>query len=297
MAFCDQPKAMNASTLKPTVACVYDGSMSAYWVVRYAMRLTRATPERTLGLICVAQGMTSKQPAAVRLEKVLYECGRADIRVSLQHLDTGPNLAAAVLDHVRPGPQSFLVCRIPTETNRPRCRLSGTLAENLLRAGHCNVLALRILMPGLLGAPRKLLLPVACNPGEARAVAPFLRLLLPSADELHVFRAMITRTMRIHRARYGTLAGLRAHGRAAVTHFETELRGVLPVEGLHLDTYVRIADDWTGPAVILASQHRCGLVLAGASDRQLAGGSRRKRLLEQLLEHAPCDVGLYRVAV
>lgn len=101
---------------------------------------------------------------------------------------------------MRPGSQSLLVCRIPTEKNRPRCRLSGTLAENLLRTGHCNVLALRILMPGLLGAPRKLLLPVACNPGEARAVAPFLRRLLPSADELHVFRAMITRTMKIHRA-------------------------------------------------------------------------------------------------
>jgi hypothetical protein len=231
-----------------------------------------------------------------RLEPVLRECERAQIHVSTREIETDRDPTSAILNLVPAGDDSFLVCGIQTPRGRPMGRLSNTLAEKLLRTAYCNVLALRILMPGLLGAPRKLLLPAACNPGEARAVEPFLRLLLPNADELHVFRTMIMPRMTIHRARYGTLARLRAHGRAAVTHFEAELRGVLPLEGVHLDTYVRVADDWTLPAVILASQHHCGLVLAGASDRELAGGSRRKRLLEQLLERAPCDVGLYRTA-
>jgi hypothetical protein len=288
---------MNTCRPEQTVTCVYDGSVTANWIIRYAIRLAGATPKRTLRLVSVPESRTSGELATRRLENLLSECARAGIEVSVRNAHAGRDLAAAVLDHVPQGSDSFLVCGIPKQKGRTMGRLRATLAGSLLRFGHCNVLALRILMPGLLGTPHKLLLPAACKPGEARALEPFLRLLLPSVDELHVFRAMIMQTMKIHRARYGTLVALRAHGRAAVTHFEGELRRALPIENIHLDSYVRIAEDWTRPAVILASQHHCDLVLAGASERELAAGSRRKRLLEQLLEHAPCDVGLYRAAV
>lgn len=282
-----------APSREAAVCCAYDGSVNGHWIARYAIHLAAGLPVPRLRLVHAWARRPSPALLAHRLDHVIADGERAGVAVSVHEVRETGDVAQAVLGGVPAGPHAMLVCGARA---RPGSRgvLAGTVSERLLRAGHCHVLVLRVLQPGLLGAPRRLLLPLAGNPGEARAAAPFLRLLLPGAQELRLLRVMVARRGAPERSTAEGRARLRGHGQAAITAFENELRDALALEDTHLDAHVRIADDWAEAALVLAGQHRAELVLAGASPRELASGRLRASALERLLEDAPCDAGVYR---
>jgi hypothetical protein len=165
----------------------------------------------------------------------------------------------------------------------------------LLRTAACSVLALRVVLPGLLGAPQRVLVPVAGNPGEGHAAARVLDLLSPTLQTLHLLHVVPTARTRARIATGPALAALRARGRSAVGRIEDELRSALPLDRVHVDAYVRIAEDWVGQSIITAGQHRCGLILTGASQRLLGADTAELRRMERLLAASPCDVGILHV--
>lgn len=285
----------DANAATPAVCCAFDGSVNAHWVARYAIRLAAAVPVRTLRILHVDDGAAVPVRFAERLLHLEAECRRAGVRPVVRELPAARDIARALLESLPPGAGTVLVCGTRAGARAHRL-ITGTVSERLLRAGRCHVLAVRVLAPGLLGAARRLLLPVAGHPGEARAAAPLLRLLLPGADELHLLRVMPADRRTVDHASSEAMQGLRAHGMAAVTHYEAELRAVLPLTGLHVDTHVRVAEDWTRAAVVVAGIYHTELVLAGGSDRELGGGWLSPSPLERLLARAPCDIGIYRAA-
>ncbi len=276
------------------VVCAYDGSVNGHWIARYAIRIAAAAPARALRLVHVHDRHASSALLARKLDHIVGECERAGVEAAVHEIRAGGAVAAALLDDLpADARRTLLVCGARARASRRRF-LAGTVSEELLGRAPCPVLALRVLVPGLLGAPRNILLPVAGNPGEARDIAPLLARLAPAMSELHLLRVMVERgrTARLHS--HEALDRLRGHGRAAVTHFESELRAALDLDAVHLDSYVRVTGDWARATIVVAGQHRCGLIIAGASDRAIAGRLFRRSPLETLLEHAPCDVGIFR---
>jgi nucleotide-binding universal stress UspA family protein len=277
------------------ICCAYDGSVNAHWVARYAIHLAASTAARTLRFIHVRDRHISNGLLARKLEHVLGDCERAGIEATVHDVQAQRGVSESVLEALPGGPDALLLCGTRARARRQRL-LAGTVSESLLRAARCSVLALRVVLPGLLGAPRRVLMPVAGNPGEARAAVPVLRLLLPTLEELHLLRVVPTADTQARIASRETLESLRAQGRASVTHVENELRGAMALADTHLDAYVRIAKEWVGPSIVAAGQHGCGLILAGASQRLLGGTAAEMRRMERLLAHAPCDVGILRSA-
>jgi nucleotide-binding universal stress UspA family protein len=279
----------------PLICVAYDGSVNGHWVARYAIHIASATPARRLRVVHVQGREISSDLLDRKLEHITADSERAGVDIAVHQVREKGDVATAILEAVPAGEDALLLCGTRARA-RPGRLLAGTVSERLLRSGHCHVLALRVLVPGLLGAPRRLLLPVAGNPGEARSVAPFLRLLIRGAEEFRLLRVMIARRGTAELSSASRRAGLRDHGQAAVTHFENELRAVLPLEDVRVDAHVRIADDWTTPAIILAGQHKSELVLVGGTARELSRGRLRRATLERLLDDAPCDVAVYRAA-
>ncbi len=280
---------------EPHICCAYDGSVNAHWVVRYAIHLAGSTPSKTLRLVHVRDGRISETLLARKLEHVLGDCGRAGVEATVHDVRTRGRVVDAVLDAVPSGAETLLLCGTRARA-RQRRLLEGTVSESLLRAGACSVLALRVVLPGLLGAPRRVLLPVAGKPGEGRAASKLLELLSPTLEQLHLLHVVPSGRTRSRIATGPALAGLRTRGRAAVGRIEEELVTALPLGDIHVDAYVRIAEDWTGQSIIVAGQHKCGLILVGASPRLLGANAAELRRIERLLAMTPCDVGILRVA-
>lgn len=278
-----------------SICCAYDGSVNAHWVARYAIRCASATSSRSLRLIHARDRHISEGLMERKLAHMLAECENAGIDARIHDVRTGGNVAEAVLEAVPAIAGTVLVCGTRARARRQRL-LAGTVSEALLRQAPCSVLALRVVLPGLLGAPRRVLIPVAGNPGEGRSAAAIVELLLSGLDELHLLRVVVTDATSARFAPRNTAARLRDQGRAAVTHVENELRQALALGDVHVDSYVRVAEDWVRPSLITAGQHKCGLILAGASERLLSGAVDEARLTERLLADTPCDVGIFRGA-
>lgn len=279
---------------EPHICCAYDGSVNAHWVVRYAIHLAANAPSRTLRLFHVRDGHISASLLERKLEHVLSDCGRAGVEATVHDVRTRGRVADALLDAVPGGAETLLLCGTRARARQSRL-LAGTVSESLLRTAACSVLVLRVVLPGLLGAPQRVLMPVAGNPGEGRAAGRVLGLLSPTLRTLHLLHVVPTARARVRTATGPDLVGLRARGRTAVGRVEKELRSALSLDRIHVDAYVRIAEDWAGQSIIAAGQHKCGFILTGASLRLLGGSAAELRRMERLLAASPCDVGILRV--
>ena len=273
------------------IYCAYDGSVNAHWVARYALHMAAATAGRALHLVHVEDGRVSDALIARKLAHVVDECAGAGVHASVRSEQCTRSVAHAILEAVGHGPDDLLLCGARARP-RDRAFLAGTVSHALLSRPPCNVLALRIVSPGVLGVPRRLLLPVSGNRGEGAALARFVAPLAPEAQEVHFLRVMLTSDHDLRHATPAMKAGWRATGHAALGQVEDELCAAVDLRGLHVDGYVRIAETWSRPALVAAGQHRCDLVLAGTSPPSLAD---RDGELETLLTHASCDVGIWRV--
>ena len=275
-----------------SVCCAYDGSVNAHWVARYAITFARARPGRRLRLVHVEDRHLSGTLLERKLEHVLDDCARADVRASVHRVRADDGVADAVLSALPGDPDTVLLCGTRARPRRAAL-LRDTVAAELLSRAPCAVLALRVVSPGLLGAPRRLLLPIAGQPGEGSELVPFVRPFADTLEELDLLRVMLLDEAAERRARAERLAALRAQGRHDLDTAEGALREDLDLARTHVDAFVRIAESWARMALVIAGQHRSGLVLAG---RPEAPGTRGGEEIEHLLARTPCDVGVYRAA-
>ncbi|MCA9181710.1 MAG: universal stress protein, partial [Planctomycetales bacterium] len=163
----------------------YDGSINGDWLSHYATHLAARHARKKLHLIHVRDGKISETSLEERLAPLRLECDRMGVELEVRIEPRRRSVFQSIRSVVPAGSGSFLVCGTRGR-DRQRGLLSGTVAARSLRSGHCNVLALRVVHPGLLGVPRRLLLPVSGHPRGFRSGLPFLKLFGPDVSHLHI---------------------------------------------------------------------------------------------------------------
>jgi nucleotide-binding universal stress UspA family protein len=271
----------------------YDGSINGDWVSRYAVRMALRAERGTLHAVHVEDGGVAPAELTQKLDRVRRECEEAGAGFTSQTLPLRGTVDRTLCEAVEHGAGSFLVCGTRARSGA-RGYLAGTVSERLLRAHPCHVAALRVVQPGLLGAPQRLLLPMAGHPRGIDSATPLLRLLAPDVRQAHVLRVMSVRRGTFRRLSTDTLRRLRRRGREYVQHVEDQIVARVGLDPKTLDAFVRVSDDWANQIVIHASQYKSQLICVGASERTLAERFFYGNPLERLLRNAPCDVAVYR---
>jgi nucleotide-binding universal stress UspA family protein len=272
----------------------YDGSINGDWVSHYAVQLAAAHQDQTLTLVHVRNGRTKDAALAEKLQRMRGECERHGVGL-VEHLlpPVGRNLFDTIRSAVPEGPEHYLVCGTRARGRRNDCP-SGATSEQLLRSGHCNVLAVRVVHPGLLGSPRRLLLPIAERAGGFRSGLPFLRLFGPQISHLHI--VLVTRVGhgRFRQMSHEHAEPLRTPGRAYCERVEREIDKQLGLGSKVMDARVVVSDEIPREILIAANKTKSQLIYMGASER-----TQTKRFfcgdpIEQVLRDATCDVAVYR---
>lgn len=151
------------------ICLAYDGSLNGDWVARYAVRFAAEATERTLHLFHVRDGTIATTALEAKLEHLERECGAQGVELFPQVLALGRGVLPTLLQALPTDPAAFVVCGTRVRgAGKPL--LAGTVAERLLALCAHSVLALRVVQPGLLGAPHDLLLPLS---GHPRGIDPF----------------------------------------------------------------------------------------------------------------------------
>ncbi|EKD34523.1 MAG: universal stress protein UspA-like protein, partial [uncultured bacterium] len=194
---------------------------------------------------------------------------------------------------IPPGENSYCLCGARIAP-RGRGFLAGTVSERLLRSRKFNVMAIRVVNPGLLGRPTNLLFPLAGHPRGFAAAMPFLRMLAPSLAGLHLLRVMEVNPFFFRYISTGAVRQRLTEGREYLNRASAEIRSETGAANLHLDRHVVLSDDWAKEILIQAGRIHASMIMLGATERNLPSRFFYGNKLERILRHTPCDVGIYR---
>ncbi len=275
----------------------YDGSINGDWIAWYAQNLARQEPDRTLRVIYINTHEIPAEDVQARIG--IMESASADCGVTLK-LDiipsSGPDNGAIFQDllaNVPASPNSLLICGARLNGGA-RGYLAGTVSEKLLADRSFNVMALRVVQPGLLGTPRRFLVPIAGDHAGFLMSADILRRFAPHVSRVHLLRVMMIKHLLFRRLQHPQAAQLRQKGWESLSGLDQELAERSAVEIGLIDGNVVVSDDWAHEVIIAANRHKSHLILMEAAWKNLRRTFQYGNPIEVVLRDAPCDVAIYR---
>ncbi|HEU5072966.1 MAG TPA: universal stress protein [Polyangiaceae bacterium] len=270
----------------------HDGSINADWLSHYAVHLGVGLPAKEVRAICVDDGSLEIAEFRKRSEFLRRECAGAGLTFSAESLPLRGTVSDTLRAHIPHGPETFVLCGARVHKRRFGF-LEGTVSEQLLVAGCFNVIAIRIVHPGVLGNPRRLLVPVMGHPRGFRSGASFIRLLSDGLERVDVVTVLLPRRRGIGPPSVEVPQRQRAQASAYLERVKREIHDALGSK-VQLDGSVLVALDPAKGIVLAAKQHRSQLICLGASERSLVERWVSGVPAEKVLEAAPCDVAIFR---
>jgi hypothetical protein len=273
----------------------YDGSINGDWVARYAICLAAHQPLRRFRAIHVDTGELTRDRLHSKLSRIEEECRAADVTIRVDTIPAQQDVSTTLANAVPPDPDSLLICGTRLQSGR-RGYLSGTISEQLLKKHRTNVVAIRVVQPGLLGAPHDVLLPVLAGPTEIPAILTFVPWLAPQIRRLHILRMIQVGHGAFRRLTPQQLSRFRREGFLSAQDIESRLIAKKVVEDRMIDAGVRVTDSWAKDTIIHASRHKAQLICLEAPLPTSTARLFRADPIERMLADAPCDVALFRKA-
>jgi nucleotide-binding universal stress UspA family protein len=276
------------------LAFAYDGSLNGDWVAHYAVRLATNALDRRLRLLHLREPTSPRPHLDERIARIAAECRRHDVTLDVDVHDAGSHDVSSRLAALVP-PEAMLITGARA---RPRklAFLAGTVSARLLASAPFGVVAIRVVHPGVLGQPGRVLLPLAMAPGAAAAALPLLALLGDDLHRLHVLNVREVSRLRFRFLSSGAAERMLDEGRAFATEAEATLRTGLAPHRFELDSSVVVSDDAAKEILIHASKDRSRLVCLGASARNVPERLVHGNPIEQVLRETVADVAVYRGA-
>ena len=276
-----------------TIYLAYDGSINADWVARYAINMAAGSRNPRIILVHILTQTYSAETIDKKIHEIEVECTSRGVEMTSQVLPLRKDVFQSLLKAIPPGVESLCVCGARI-TSRGKGFLAGTISEKLLRRKQFDVLAIRVVKPGILGVPKELLFPLSGHPRGFQAAMSFFQLLAPEVEQLHLLRIMKVSSLWFQYMPVTSVRALKSKGFAYVNQVITEIREQLGENHIRLDAKVILSDDWVKEILIQASKTRAQMILMGASDRNLPSRYFYGNKIEQILRRSPCDVGIYR---
>lgn len=273
----------------------YDGSINADWVTRYAVCFARHQPDRRLRVVHVETGELPSDLLKRKLKGLEKDARAAGVTVGIDTVPVRGTVAATLATAIPEGPDVFVICGTRARGGRHGF-LSGTVTEKLLTRQASNVMAMRVVQPGLLGVAHSILLTVTDIRTFWGSALPFLDLMVPEVKRVHILNAVKVRRLTYRHMTQRRLSKLRAKGFAEAREAE---RTVMEKTGLTdptIDSSVRVTDDWVMETIILASRHKSQLICLQVPRRSLKDRLPFANPIERMLRDTPCDVALFSKA-
>jgi nucleotide-binding universal stress UspA family protein len=271
----------------------YDGSLNGDWISRYGIRLATHTAEKKLTLIHIRDGSVSPTRLAEKIGKIERECTAQGIGLRPEILPLKKNVYQSLLKAIPHGRESFVVCGTRVRSKR-QAFLSGTISEKLLTYCAFNVLAVRVVQPGLLANPGSFLIPLAGHPRGFQSAWPFFRLFLPGVEEVYLLRVMNVSSFRFYESSPKRIQLLRKKGLKYLSAVIQDIKQGSGSATFRIEPRVVISDDWPMEILVQSGKLKTRMILLGASERTRLGRAVYANSLERVLRGTPCDMGIYR---
>lgn len=275
----------------------YDGSINSDWVAWYALNLARYDADKRLVVVHVESGEVHGETVHDKLNDLERECVGAGVTMErILHPSQGRGVTGvfrALLSAVPAGADTLLVCGVRLKSGASGY-LAGTVSEKLLEDRTFPVMAVRVVQPGLLGAPSRFLMPVAGSRQGFLTGARILQRFGDNVKRVHLLRVMQLQSSLFRRLANHQAESLREQGWRVMRGLGDDLAKMVGIDAWKADAQVNVSDDWAQDVIIAAGRHKAHLILMEASRRDLGAGYLYGSSIEVVLRDAPCDVAIYR---
>ena len=269
----------------------YDGSLTGDWIAHYAVRFAASSAERRLRLMHVHEGPPQVES---RLGRIESECGLAGVALECELVPReGRPVAELILERLR-GRSDALIVAGTRQRARELAYLAKTVTAEIFARAPCAVVAMRVVHPGTLGHPERVLLPLAGHARGAAGALPLLRHLGPGLVHLHLLFVREVSRLRYRGLDASAAERLLAEGRRFVRAVEQEVRGELADRSFAMGSSAVVSDDVPREILVQAGRQRARLICLGATERSLPRRVVYGNPIEQVLRDAPCDVAVVR---
>ncbi|MDT8419331.1 MAG: universal stress protein [Desulfuromonadales bacterium] len=275
------------------IVLAHDGSLYCDWVARYALNFAEEEKDRKLLALHVLDGKASPELVANKFAELQECCAGQNIEFIPQLLRMDNSVYRSLRHAIPHDPEALLLCGTRVKAKK-RTFLRGSVAEQLLRNRQCPVLALRVVQPGLLGAPHNLLMPLAGHVAGFSRVWPIFQRLAVRLHRVHLFRSLYIHQLRHANLRPDRERELLKYGQTYLEKIAAELEKALHNQPFCIERQVMISSDWPNAVLIQASRLKVQMTLVGVSERSLAHRVFHGSGIERVLLEAPCDIGIYR---
>ena len=283
----------------------YDGSINGDWVAWYAVNLARHDSDHRLRVIYVNTDEMRADVVREKAEGLAHECADVGVEMSLDIVPSSGSSAEHRFRDLRAhvpardptrdpgGAETLLVCGARLKPGGAGY-LAATVSAKLLSDKTFSVMAVRVAQPGLLGAPRRFLVPVAGDREGFLTAAEILKRFTPDVERVQLLRVMMIKRQLFRRLLNRQAGKLRAKGWDSLKGLSVELADMIGMDHWKVDANVKVSDDWAQEVIIDASRHHSQLILMEASWRDLRAKFLYGNPIEAVLRDTPCDVAIYR---
>lgn len=273
----------------------YDGSLNGDWISWYAIRMASRSPQKELVLVHVLDGKIPAEQMEVKIKALEAKCRGQQVElISNIFPASNQNVFQSLMRFIPEGEETICVCGTRARSKR-KGFLAGTISAKFLQHHKFNVLAIRVVQPGIFGNAKHFLLPLAGHPRRLKSLSPFLRLFPPDIQDVYLLRIMAVSAFRFRRLSSEQRRSLLTRGRSYLNEAAAEIAREVVSPSFYLDTRVIVSDDWPGEILMHANHLKVQMILLGASERTLpARFLYYENALERILTRTPCDMGIYR---
>ena len=273
----------------------YDGSLNGDWISWYAIRMASRSPQKELVLVHVLDGKIPAEQIEVKIKALEARCRCQQVQlISNMIPPLNQNVFQSLMRFIPEGEKTICVCGTRARS-RPKGFLAGTISAKFLQHHRFNVLAIRVVQPGIFGNAKRFLLPLAGHPRKLKSLSPFLRLFPPDIQDVYLLRIMAVSAFRFRHLSSKQRRSLLIKGRSYLSEAAAEIAREVASPSFYLDTRVVVSDDWPGEILMHANHLKVQMILLGASERTLpARFLYYENALERILTRTPCDMGIYR---
>jgi len=152
----------------------------------------------------------------------------------------------------------------------------------------------RVVQPGLLGAPHDFLLPAGGDPEGFRVGAGVIRLFAGDVRKVELLHVVLVKRRTFQRMHADKVSRLRDKGLSYLIDIEARLIEQTGLDPGRIDVNVAVSDDWAREIVIAANRLKSHLICMEAHRAHLGRGFLYGNPIEVVLRDAPCDVAIYR---
>ncbi len=271
----------------------YDGSVNGDWIAHYAVNFAAYRPQRCLQVLHVETTNISGSALAAKFDYIKQIAEHAGVNAKIEICPMRHGAFGGLIDRLPKGRDTKVICGVRAQGGR-RGVLAGTVSEQLLNDQKFNVVAIRVVQPGLLGVARRLLMPMAGHRPGVQSARTLLELVAPSLTELRLLHVIELSKRKLHALDATKAGALRYQAQAYLEKVERDLTGGIDLDGVHIDSDARISDDWSREILIDAGHARADMLALEAPRTSLLDRFRYSDPLEVILRDTPCDVAIYR---